>query len=366
MSTEHIEAHANHQGEAGGIQTKVLQKTAAGRPFEVATITRRALRENDVLIDVKAAGICHSDIHTIESEWGPAHYPLTVGHEIAGVVQAVGSQVSKWQVGDRVGVGCLVNSCGECEQCLAGFENHCLKGAVGTYNSVDTDGSITQGGYTQKIVVDENFVCRIPDELDFDHAAPLLCAGITLYSPIAAWDIKEGDQVAVVGLGGLGHMGVQIAAAKGAEVEVLSRTLKKAELAKELGAVATHVTTDPDFFRHNRGRYDYIISTISADFDVDAYLKLLKPRGVMIVVGLPPKAQSLKFGSLIMGSKVLTGSNIGGIAETQEMLDFCGEHGIGAYIEKIGVKDVDRAYERVVASDVQFRFVIDTSTFDEL
>lgn len=349
-----------------GIQTKVLQKTAAGAPFEVATITRRDPRADDVVIDVRAAGICHSDIHTIESEWGPAHYPLTVGHEIAGVVSQVGENVTKWKVGDRVGVGCLVNSCGECEQCLAGFENHCLKGAVGTYNSTDVDGTITQGGYTQKVVVNEDFVCRIPDELDFDHAAPLLCAGITLYSPIAAWDIKEGDHVAVVGLGGLGHMGVQIAAAKGAEVEVLSRSLRKAEIAKELGAITTHATAeDPDFFRNNRGRYDYIISTISADFDLNAYLGLLKPRGVMIVVGLPPKPQQLSLGSLIMGSKVLTGSNIGGIPETQEMLNFCAEHGIGASIEKIGIKDVDKAYERVVKGDVQFRFVIDTATFDD-
>lgn len=347
------------------IETKVLQKTSPDAPFEIATIQRRDPREDDVVIAIKAAGICHSDIHTIRNEWGEAHFPLTVGHEIAGVVEAVGSKVTKWQVGDRVGVGCLVNSCGECEQCQAGFENHCLNGAVGTYNSEDVDGTITQGGYAQKVVVNENFVCRIPDELDFDVAAPLLCAGITTYSPLAAWKVEKGQKVAVLGLGGLGHMGVQIAAAKGAEVTVLSRSLKKAEKAKELGAVRTLATTEEGFFKEHRGEFDFILNTISANIDLDAYLRLLKPRGVMAVVGLPPEQQKLGFGSLIMGSKVLTGSNIGGIRETQEMLDFCAEHGFGAHIEKIGVNDVDAAYDRVVAGDVQFRFVIDTATFEQ-
>lgn len=346
------------------ITVKALQKTGPDQPFKVVEIERRDPREDDVVIDIKAAGICHSDIHTIRNEWGEAHFPLTVGHEIAGVVEAVGDKVTKFKVGDRVGVGCLVNSCGECEQCRNGDEQHCLNGAIGTYNSEDVDGTITQGGYSQKVVVNENFVCTIPDELDFDVAAPLLCAGITTYAPLARWNVSEGDKVAVVGLGGLGHMGVQIAAAKGAEVTVLSRSLAKAETAKELGAVRTLATSEDNFFKDHRGEFDFILVTISASFDLGQYLGLLKPRGVMSVVGLPPEKLPLALGSVIMGDKALTGSNIGGIRETQEMLDFCAQHGIGAMIEKVGVDEVDAAYERVVAGDVKFRFVIDTETFN--
>ncbi|GAB2545199.1 NAD(P)-dependent alcohol dehydrogenase [Brachybacterium huguangmaarense] len=344
---------------------KALRKTGPDAPFEVAEIERRDPRPTDVVIDIKAAGICHSDIHTIRNEWGEAHFPLTVGHEIAGVVEAVGDEVTHYAVGDRVGVGCLVNSCGHCEECEAGFENNCLNGAVGTYDAEDVDGTITQGGYSQKIVVDERFVCRIPDALDFDVAAPLLCAGITTYSPLATWGVGEGSKVAVLGLGGLGHLGVQIAAAKGAEVTVLSRSRKKEQLAMDLGATEMLSTEEDGFFADNRGRFDLILNTISADIPVDKYLGLLKPRGVMAVVGLPPDAQSLRFGSIIGGRKVLTGSNIGGLPETQEMLDFCAEHGIGAQIEKISVDEVDDAYERVVAGEVYFRAVIDTSTFED-
>ena len=299
-------------------------------------------------------------------EWGEAHFPLTVGHEIAGVVSAVGEEVTKFKVGDRVGVGCLVNSCGECEQCQAGMEQNCLNGGVGTYNSTDVDDTITQGGYAEKIVANQDFVLRIPDALDFDVAAPLLCAGITTDSPLARWDVKEGQKVAVVGLGGLGHMGVQIAAAKGAEVTVISRTSRKAEEAAELGASRTLATTEEeDFFRKHRGEFDFILSTISAEYSLEDYLRMLKPRGIMSVVGLPPEALPLRLNRLVGGGKVLTGNNIGGIAETQEMLDFCAEHGLGAVIEKVGVDEVDAAYERVVAGDVKFRFVIDTATFAE-
>lgn len=352
--------------ELVSISVKALQKSGPDAPFEVKIIERRDPRADDVVIDIKAAGICHSDIHTIHNEWGEANFPLAVGHEIAGVVSEVGSNVTKWKVGDRVGVGCLVNSCGECEQCVAGFENYCINGFIGTYNAEDVDGTITQGGYSEKVVVNENFVCSIPDELDFDVAAPLLCAGITTYSPIARWNVKEGDKVAVMGLGGLGHMGVQIAAAKGADVTVLSRSLRKEALAKELGASRTLATSDENFFKENAGEFDFILNTISASIPVNQYLSLLKPQGVMAVVGLPPEQQSLGFGNLISGSKVLTGSNIGGIRETQEMLDFCAKHGLSAMIEKVGVQDVDAAYERVVAGDVQFRFVIDTASFDEV
>lgn len=348
------------------ISTKALQKTGPNEPFKVVTIQRRDPRADDVVIDIKAAGICHSDIHTIRNEWGEAHFPLTVGHEIAGVVSAVGEDVTKFQVGDRVGVGCLVNSCGECEQCQAGMEQNCLNGGVGTYNSTDVDGTITQGGYAEKVVVNQDFVLRIPDALDFDVAAPLLCAGITTYSPLARWDVKEGQKVAVVGLGGLGHMGVQIAAAKGADVTVISRTSRKAEEASKLGASRTLATTEEeDFFKNHRGEFDFILSTISAEYSLEDYLRMLKPRGIMSVVGLPPEALPLRLNRLVGGGKVLTGNNIGGIAETQEMLDFCAEHGLGAVIEKVGVDDVDAAYERVVAGDVKFRFVIDTATFAE-
>lgn len=344
--------------------TKVLQKTGPEEPYQIAEIERRDPRADDVVIDIKAAGICHSDIHMIRNEWGSATYPLTVGHEIAGVVSAVGSDVTKFKVGDRVGVGCLVNSCGECEQCKAGAENNCLKGAIGTYNAEDVDGTITQGGYAQKITVNEGFVVTIPDALDFDVAAPLLCAGITTYSPLARWNVKPGQKVAVLGLGGLGHMGVQIAAAMGAEVTVLSRSLKKADAAKELGAVRTLATSDENFFEEHRGEFDLILNTISAPIDLGSYLNLLKPRGIMSVVGLTTEPLPLQIIDLIRGGRVLTGNNIGGIPETQEMLDFCAEHGIASVIEKVNVHEVDDAYDRVVAGDVKFRIVIDTETFD--
>ncbi len=346
------------------ILTQALQKTAPDQPFRVAEIERRDPRPNDVVIAIKAAGICHSDIHTIRDEWGSAPFPLTVGHEIAGVVEAVGDAVTRHRVGDRVGVGCLVDSCGECEQCLADEEQDCLNGSVGTYASVDRDGTITQGGYSQHVVVDERFVLGIPAGIELDVAAPLLCAGITLYSPIDRWGVGPGQRVAVVGLGGLGHMGVQLAAAKGAEVTVLSRSRAKEALAAELGATRTVATGEEEGWDEAlRGTFDLILNTVSADLPLDDYLRLLKPHGAMVNVGLPPGPQTLRLGSLIGGGKVLAGSNIGGVRQTQEMLDFCAEHGIGAVIERIGVDDVDAAYDRVVDGDVRFRFVIDTATF---
>ena len=350
------------------ITVKALQKSGPDQPFRVAAIERRDPRGDDVVIDIKAAGICHSDIHTIRNEWGEAHFPLTVGHEIAGVVSAVGSDVTDWKVGDRVGVGCMVDSCGDCEECRADQEQNCLRGNVGTYNAEDVDGTITQGGYAEKVVVNERFVLRIPDAIEFDAAAPLLCAGITTYAPLRRWGAGErvdgrAKRVAVLGLGGLGHMGVQLAAAMGAEVTVLSRSLRKEQDALALGATRVLATTEENFFREHRGEFDLILNTISASIDVDRYLRLLTPRGVMAAVGLPPEKQPVGFGSLIGGSKVLAGSNIGGIAETQEMLDFCAEHGIVAKIEVIGVDEADAAYDRVVAGEVHFRAVIDTATF---
>ena len=345
------------------ITVKALQKAGPDQPFRVVEIERRDPRPDDVVIDIAAAGICHSDIHTIRNEWGEAHFPLAVGHEIAGVVSVVGAEVTRWKVGDRVGVGCLVNSCGACEYCLAGEEQYCSAGAIGTYDGTDVDGSITQGGYAQKIVVNERFVLSIPDGLDFDVAAPLLCAGITTYSPLVRWGAGAGKKVAILGLGGLGHMGVQIAAAMGADVTVLSRSRAKEGLALELGARRVLATTDDGFFREHRGTFDLILNAISADIPVDRYLGLLRPHGAMVVVGLPPAAQAVRFGALINGSKTLAGSNIGGIAETQEMLDFCAAHGLGARIETVGVDEVDAVYDRVVRGEVLFRAVIDTSTF---
>lgn len=346
------------------ISVKALQKTGPEAPFKVVSIERREPQGTDVLIDIKAAGICHSDIHTIRNEWGPAKFPLAVGHEIAGVVEAVGPEVTKYKVGDRVGVGCLVGSCGNCEQCDQGFENNCLNGAIGTYNAIDEDGTVTQGGYSEKVTVRERFVCRIPEGLDFDVAAPLLCAGITTFSPINTWNVREGQKVAVVGLGGLGHMGVQIAAAKGADVTVISRSNRKEKDALELGASRLLATgDDEDFFANHKGEFDFILNTISAEFPIEGYLGLLKAGGAMVLVGLPPEGMALPTRALIGGRKVLAGSNIGGLPETQEMLDFCAEHGIGAKIEVVGVKDVDAAYDRVVDGDVHFRFVIDTATF---
>lgn len=351
------------------LTVKALQKTGPDQPYQVAEIERRDPRADDVVIDIKAAGICHSDIHTIRNEWGEVPFPLTVGHEIAGVVSAVGEDVTEWKVGDRVGVGCMVNSCGECEQCLADQEQDCLRGNVGTYAAKDVDGTITQGGYAQKVVVNERFVCRIPDELDFDVAAPLLCAGITTFAPLDRWGAGETvnglpKKVAVLGMGGLGHMGVQIAVAMGAEVTVLSRSRKKEQMAMELGALQVLATAEDGFFEKHRGEFDLILNTISADIPLDGYLGLLKPHGVMAVVGAPPNPQQFQMFSLIGGGKVLAGSNIGGIAETQKMLDFCAEHGIGAVIETIGVDEVDSTYDRVVNGEVYFRAVIDTSTFE--
>ncbi|MBM7051510.1 NAD(P)-dependent alcohol dehydrogenase [Rothia sp. ZJ1223] len=344
---------------------KALRKTGPDQPFEVANLERRDPREDDIVIKIKAAGICHSDIHTIRNEWGEAHFPLTVGHEIAGIVEAVGANVTKFKVGDRVGVGCMVNSCGECEQCQNDQEQDCLNGNVGTYNAKDVDGTITQGGYSQKVTVNERFAVIIPDSIDFDVAAPLLCAGITTYSPLARWNVKEGQKVAVLGLGGLGHMGVQIAAAMGADVTVLSRSLKKEEAAKKLGATRTLATTEDGFFEEHKGEFDLILNTISAPVDLDAYLSLLKPHGIFSTVGLPPEALELHMGKLIIGGKVLTGNNIGGIKETQEMLDFCAKHGIVSVIEKISVDQVDEYYDKVVDGDVIFRAVIDTETFEK-
>ena len=342
--------------------THAIAAQSPGAPLAPTTIQRRDLRPNDVLIDIEFAGICHSDIHQVKEDWGSEIFPMVPGHEIAGVGSAVGEGVTKHRVGDRVGVGCMVDSCGECEQCRAGTEQFCVKGNVQTYNGVGFDGENTYGGYSRHVVVQENFVCAIPDGIELDVAAPLLCAGITTYSPLRQWGAGPGKKVAVVGLGGLGHLGVKIAKAMGAEVTVLSQSLKKQEDGLELGAADYFATSDPTTFEDNRGRFDLILNTVSAQLPVDAYLSLLRPGGAMVNVGAPGEPLSYSAFSLIAGNKTLAGSMIGGLPETQEMLDFCAEHGIGAEIETISADQVNTAYERVTNSDVRYRFVIDTAT----
>ncbi|MDX3456874.1 NAD(P)-dependent alcohol dehydrogenase [Streptomyces sp. ME02-8801-2C] len=335
---------------------------SAKAPLERTTIERREVGEFDVLIDIKFAGICHSDIHQAREGWGEAMFPMVPGHEIAGVVEAVGPGVTKFAVGDHVGVGCMVDSCRECENCEAGLEQYCLKGNVGTYNALDKNGEPTYGGYSQKIVVAEAFTVRIPDGLALDVAAPLLCAGITTYSPLKHWNAGPGKKVAILGMGGLGHMGVKIAAALGAEVTVLSQTLSKKEDGLKLGASHYYATSDQATFKELRGTFDLILSTVSAPLNLDAYLSLLKTDGAFVNVGAPEEPVALNLFSVIAGRKTLAGSGIGGIQETQEMLDFCAEHGLGSEIELISASEINEAYDRVVASDVRYRFVIDTAT----
>ncbi|MFC8515794.1 NAD(P)-dependent alcohol dehydrogenase [Streptomyces sp. NPDC057257] len=335
---------------------------AAKAPLERTTIERRPVGEFDVLIDIKFAGICHSDIHQAREGWGEAIFPMVPGHEIAGIVSEVGPGVTKYAVGDRVGVGCLVDSCRECDNCKAGLEQYCTGGGVGTYNAVGKDGEPTYGGYSEKIVVDENYVVRIPDGLSLDVAAPLLCAGITTYSPLRHWNAGPGKKVAILGMGGLGHMGVKIAHALGAEVTVLSQSLRKKEDGLRLGADHYHATSDEQTFQDLKGTFDLILSTVSAPLNLDAFLSLLKTDGAFVNVGAPEEPVKLNLFSVISGRKTLAGSGIGGIRETQEMLDFCAEHGIGAEIELIGADEINEAYERVLSSDVRFRFVIDNAT----
>lgn len=332
------------------------------KSFRAAEIKRRDLDLHDILIEIKYAGICHSDIHTAHGEWGAVNYPLVPGHEIAGIVAEVGAEVTKYKVGDRVGVGCMVDSCGDCENCQKGEEQFCLNGQVPTYAGVDKYGEPTQGGYSTHIVVTEDFVLKIPDSIELDAAAPLLCAGITTYSPLNHWGAGPGKKVAVIGLGGLGHMAVQIAHAMGAEVTVLSQTLNKKEDGLDLGADSYYATSDPETFKKLGGYFDLIINTVSAKIDINAYFGLLTLDGTLVNVGAPSEPLSVRVQSLIGGRRSFAGSLIGGIRETQEMLDFCAEHSIAPKIEVISADQIDEAYKRVLASDVKYRFVIDIST----
>lgn len=343
--------------------TPAIAAPGPGATLEPTTIERREPRGSDVQIDIAYAGICHSDIHQVNEDWGSSIFPMVPGHEIAGVVSAVGPEVTKYSVGDRVGVGCLVDSCGSCAHCRAGEEQFCEQGSVATYNGIGYDDEPTYGGYSKQVVVTEDFVCRIPDNIALDVAAPLLCAGITTYSPLRRWNAGPGKRVAIVGLGGLGHMAVKLASAMGAEVTVLSQSLKKQEDGKRLGA-SEYYATDEETFEALRGKFDLILNTVSAKLPIDSFLGMLAPNGAMVNVGAPSEPLSYHVFSLIGGNKTLAGSQIGGLPETQEMLDFCGEHEIGAEIEVISADQVNEAYARVESSDVRYRFVIDTATIE--
>lgn len=344
------------------MQVNAYAAPKAGAPLALTTIERRSVGTNDVLISIEYAGICHSDIHTVNGDWGPQPFPVVPGHEIVGTVTEVGADVTNHKVGDRVGVGCMVNACRGCVNCLRGDEQYCLNGMVGTYAATDRDASTTQGGYSTAVVVDANFVLSIPEGLDPAAAAPLLCAGITTYTPLKHWGAGPGTRVAVVGLGGLGHMAVKIAHALGAEVTVLSQSLKKLEDGLRLGADYYYATSDPSTFEALASSFDLIINTVSASIDVNSYLGLLAVDGTLVNVGAPPEPLPVNAMSLIGARRSFAGSMIGGIAMTQEMLDFCAEHGIVSEVEVIAATAINEAYERVLASDVRYRFVIDTST----
>ncbi|MFT5643596.1 MAG: putative zinc-type alcohol dehydrogenase-like protein [Janthinobacterium sp.] len=337
---------------------------AAKDPLTPMTFERRTPRADDVSIDIKFCGVCHSDIHQARDEWGGAIFPMVPGHEISGIVSAVGNNVSKFKVGDQVGVGCFVDSCTTCATRNVDMEQY-MPGLVQTYNSVEADGSTpTMGGYSNHMVVKEGYVLSIPENLPLDAAAPLLCAGITLYSPLHHWKAGPGKKVAIVGMGGLGHMGVKIAHAMGAEVTVLSQSLSKQEDGLRFGAAHYHATNNAQTFKDLEKEFDLIINTVGTSIDWNAYLNLLKPDGTMVLIGVPDAPVPVNAFALIGSRRTLAGSLIGSIKETQEMLDFCGKHNIVADIERIAIKDINTAFDRVVNSDVRYRFVIDMASLD--
>ncbi|MGB3049315.1 NAD(P)-dependent alcohol dehydrogenase, partial [Dokdonella sp.] len=332
----------------------------AKSPLAPWTITRRPPGPHDVQIEIRYCGVCHSDIHQARGEWGGGIFPMVPGHEIVGHVDAVGDAVTRFKVGDRVGVGCFVDSCRECAACKDGEEQFCSEGMTATYNSLERGTrQPTYGGYSTRIVVNQDYVLRVPDSIPLDRAAPLLCAGITTYSPLRTFGVKAGDKIAVVGLGGLGHMGVKIARAMGAHVTVLSTSPSKRDDALKLGADEFAATADPQTFKNLAGRFDFILDTVSAPHDYNAYLGLLRRDGTMILVGLPDQPTPLSAGPLIMRRRRLAGSLIGGIRETQEMLDFCAEHGVASDIELIPIDKINEAYTRMIKGDERYRFVID-------
>ncbi len=341
---------------------KAYATTSAESPLAPFSFERRSPRDHDVAIDIKFCGICHSDIHQARNEWGNSEYPMVPGHEIVGLVTSVGSKVTKFKPGDKVGVGCFVDSCRKCTECRSGLEQYCQVHLAVTYNGRDLDNVPTMGGYSEKIVVDENYVLRMPDNLPLEACAPLLCAGITLYSPLKHWQAGPGKKVAIIGMGGLGHMGVQIGHALGAEVTVLSQTLKKQADGKRLGAAHYYATSEESTFKKLQNYFDLILNTVSSELDWSKYLGLLNIDGSMVLLGVPAKPVPLGAFPLISARRSLAGSMIGGIRETQEMLDFCSKHKTPALIETIPIQKVNEAYERILKSDVRYRFVIDMSS----
>ena len=338
-----------------------MSASAEMTPWE---FDRRDLGAHDVSLDIKYSGICHSDIHQVREEWGPALFPMVPGHEIAGVVSNVGSSVTKFKVGDRIGVGVFVDSCRKCASCLKGLQQYCIEGMTGTYNQLERDGKTpAMGGYSNIMVVNEDYAVSIPENLPLDGVAPLLCAGITLYSPIKHWKAGPGRKVAVMGLGGLGHMGVKFAVAMGAEVTVFSHSPSKESDAKAMGAHHFVSTKEADFNKKYIKHFDLILNTVSAELDINDYLQMLNVDGTLVVIGLPGKPYAVEVGSLLPARRSLSGSMIGGIPEMQEMLDFCGKHNIVSDVEVIKADYINTAYTRTVASDVKYRFVIDATTF---
>jgi uncharacterized zinc-type alcohol dehydrogenase-like protein len=344
-------------------QAKAYAAQNATDPLGPFSFVRRDLRAHDVQIEILYCGVCHSDLHTVRSEWGPTVYPCVPGHEIVGRVTAVGADVKKFKAGDLAGVGCLVDSCRQCKNCSQGLEQFCENGATFTYNSSDRiDGTNTLGGYSNTIVTDENFVLFISDKLPLEAVAPLLCAGITTYSPLRNWKVGKGHKVGILGLGGLGHMAVKFAVSFGAEVTMLSTSPSKEADAKRLGAHKFALTKDPEQLKGLANYFDFIIDTVSAEHDYNMYLSMLNTNGVMICVGAPPTPAQIPAFNLIFQRRSIAGSLIGGLPETQEMLDYCAEHGITSDVEVIAMKDINESYERMLKGDVRYRFVIDMAT----
>ncbi|ACT92026.1 NAD(P)-dependent alcohol dehydrogenase [Dyadobacter fermentans] len=344
-------------------EIKAFGTEAADAPLDQLNIARRKPTAHDVEIDILYCGVCHSDLHTARNEWHGTVFPCVPGHEIVGKVVSVGAHVQKFKVGDTVGIGCIVDSCRECQYCQEGLEQYCEPGMTGTYDSPDKYlGTQTYGGYSERIVVDENYVLRIPDNLDLAATAPLLCAGITTYSPLRHWNVGPGKKVGIVGIGGLGHMGIKIAKAMGAHVVAFTTSESKFAEAQRLGADEVVLSKDADQMAAYRGKLHFILDAVSAEHDINAYLRLLRVDGSLALVGAPEHPLPVAAFSVIMGRKSFAGSMIGGIAETQEMLDFCGQHNIVADIEMIDIRQINEAYERLLKGDVKYRFVIDLAS----
>jgi len=345
------------------MKARGIAAMAASAPLVPFEFERRELGSRDVALNVSYAGICHSDIHQAREEWGPSLFPMVPGHEIVGIVTEIGAAVDKFKVGDRIGIGVFIDSCRTCAPCKAGLQQYCEAGMTGTYNGYERDGkTVAFGGYSDRFVIDQDYAVTVPDNLPLEGVAPLFCAGITLYSPIKHWKVGPGTKVAVMGLGGLGHMGVKFAKALGAHVTVLSHSPAKESDALAMGADAFVATNDVSVFKDHARTFDLILNTISAEIDINQYLSLLALDGTLVVIGLPGKPYAVQVGTLLGARRSMSGSMIGGMTELQEMIDFCGKHNIVSDVEVIKADYVNTAYERTVASDVKYRFVIDAAT----